>query len=171
MPRRARNAVSSWPAVTALAVVGGTGLFAAAAAVQRRTVRVMIPKINDTGQDCARVESTPSKHGSRIDRDEGGVNYMKNSFDNDGGIEGRIGMPDKDTLLGNMIEKSIQSSGVTFTSEGIKHTGNLIRLYVMQPDHERVWDRSNGEYRTLSDYINQKVKEFATTKGIFDKTI
>ena len=94
---------------------------------------------------------------------------MKNSFDNDGGIEGRIGMPDKDTLLGNMIEKSIQSSGTVFTAEGKEHTRNVIRLFVMQPQNQIFWERSNGEYSALSDYINQKVKDFAATSGIFNQ--
>jgi hypothetical protein len=166
MPRRAKKSVSSWPAVTALAVVGGTGLFAAAAAVQRRTVHVMRPKINDTGQDGARIESTPSQRVSRIERDDRRGNYMKNKSDNDGGI---VGMPDKDTLLGQMIEKSVQSSGVPFTPAGIQHTRHLIKLHVMQDDNESIWKSSNGEYSALSYYINRKVSEFAATKGIFDK--
>ena len=61
MHRRKKRAFSPWHAATALAAVGGTGLFAAAVALQGRPVRVPVIARRTSEDGSGRIKNDAVK--------------------------------------------------------------------------------------------------------------
>ena len=158
--RRKQEGPSLQAATGIAAVAGGTGLFAAALALQQRPVRVHVLQtdLNDTDQEAPAAEIAQFR-GYRNDRDVCHGDNMEKKADNDEFL---------DTLIRNMVDISIRSSGVVFTPAGREHTHKIMRVYFMQPENKWMVKRSDGDYSALEGYINQKVNQFAKTKGLFD---
>jgi hypothetical protein len=156
MPQRKRKKQEgpSLQAATGIAAVaGGTGLFAAALALQRRPVRVPVPQTDLNDTDQAPAEITPCS-----DRNVCHVDNMKKKAASDEYL---------DTLIRNMVDSTIRSTGVVFTSAGRRHTQNILRSYFMDPENEWMLKSPDGDYSSLEDYINQTVSQFSTISGIF----
>jgi hypothetical protein len=170
MPQRKRKKQEgpSLQAATGIAAVaGGTGLFAAAVALQQLPVRVPVPQtdlpavalpvrvpvsqtdLNDTDQAPAPCSG----------RDVCRVDNMKKKAASDEYL---------DTFIRNVVDISIRKTRVVFTPAGREHTHKMMRVHFMQPENEWMVERSDEDYSHLEKYINQRVKLFAVTKGIFD---
>jgi hypothetical protein len=160
--RRKKQEGPSLQAATGIAAVaGGTGLFAAALALQRRPVRVHVPQtdLNDTDREVA------GSTQCRFHRNEHRGDIKKRIGDKN---DGRLSMMDIDALIRTTVDDSIRALGDGFTVAGKKYTHGNIRVDFMQPENKWMLKSSNGDYSELKDYINRTVKLFSTTKDIFD---
>ena len=159
--RRKQEGPSLQAATGIAAVAGGTGLFAAALALQQRPVRVHVLQtdLNDTDQEFA--DSTQCL----VPRNDHRGDIMKRNGDQN---DGRLSVMDIDALIRTMVDNSIRTLGDGFTVAGRKHTHRTIRVDFMQPDNAWMLKSSNGDYSELKDYINEAVKQFSTTDGIFN---
>ena len=154
MPQRKRKKQEgpSLQAATGIAAVaGGTGLFAAAVALQRMPVRVPVPQtdLNDTDQAPAPCSG----------RDVCRVDNMKKKAASDEYL---------DTFIRNVVDISIRKTRVVFTPAGREHTHKMMRVHFMQPENEWMVEPPDADYSHLEKYINRRVDLFAVTKGIFD---
>ena len=107
MHRRKKRAFSLWHAATALAAVGGTGLFAAAVALQGRPVRV--PVIAYQARRTSEDGSGRIKHDAvkrRGSGDDDTLYSADDKFDAD--------------VVGRMVDEAIVATGGRFSPGGKK---------------------------------------------------
>jgi hypothetical protein len=177
MPRRSKKAVSSWRAATALAVVGGTGLFAAAAAVQRRTVRVPVPgsAVHVHGQcvagQCSYGYSPaepPNEGDTKLKND---TYKVKRSVGNDDDEVTYIAkeMFDDDFVEG-IIDETIKAIGKRFTPDGRRLVIRTIISGTLHDRHRRYFKGQGTEYlpslTRLKEYISNTVTEFSQEPSV-----
>jgi hypothetical protein len=177
MPRRAKNAVSSWPAVTALAFVGGTGLFAAAAAVQRRTVRVPVPgsAVHVHGQcvagQCSYGYSPaepPNEGDTKLKND---TYKVKRSVGNDDDeVKYNAKEMFDDAFVEGIIDETIKAIGKRFTPDGRKLVIRTINSGTFNDNHRRYFKGDGPEYlpslTRLREYISNTVTEFSQDPNV-----
>ena len=157
MHRRKKRAFSLWHAATALAAVGGTGLFAAAVALQGRPVRVPVNayQARRTSEDgSGRIKHDAVKRRGSGDDDT--LYSADDKFDAD--------------VVWRMVDEAIVATGGRFSPGGIKFAHDTI-LAAIDNATDRKYRKGIGvEYQAslsrLRSYINDEVKDYSTDPGI-----
>ena len=162
MHRRKKRAFSLWHAATALAAVGGTGLFAAAVALQGRPVRVHV--LGRSADDVIKA------YQARRSIEDGSGRPENDAVKRRGGGDDDISYSAADKfdadVVGRMVDAAIAETGVRFSHDGIKLAHRVIKAAIDNDNGRKYRKGVGSEYQTsltrLREYISTTVKTYST---------